>query len=58
MVVYGTTENALRANLCARAEDWRWSSLAHRIAGGQDKIGAVLSKWPVPLPRDWVQRVN
>jgi REP-associated tyrosine transposase len=48
--------NALRAGLCARAEDWRWSSLAHRLAG--DQIGALLSAWPVPFPRDWVKRVN
>ena len=50
--------NALRAGLCGRAEDWRWSSLAHRGAGRQDKIAALLSGWPMPLPGDWSARVN
>jgi len=50
--------NALRAGLCARAEDWRWSSLAHRRAGDKDKLGLALCRWPVPMPRDWIERVN
>ena len=50
--------NALRAGLCARAEDWRWSSLAHRRGGAGDKIGRLLAAWPAPIPRDWVKRVN
>ena len=41
--------NALRANLVQRAEDWRWSSLWHRVQGG----AAALDEGPVALPRDW-----
>ena len=47
--------NALRANLVARAEDWRWGSLWHRIHG--DPSG-LLSEGPVELPDDWVRVVN
>jgi putative transposase len=46
--------NALRANLVARAEDWRWSSLWHRHHATQ----APLSEGPLPLPADWIERVN
>jgi putative transposase len=49
--------NALRANLVKRAEDWRWSSL-WRYQYGDTKNRALLSEWPVPRPRNWVQRVN
>lgn len=48
--------NALRANLVQRAEDWRWSSLSHRLATtGSNRR---LSEWPVAMPRDWVSHVN
>lgn len=47
--------NALRAGLVARAEDWRWGSLWHRAEG--DPAG-LLSDGPIPLPPDWVLRVN
>lgn len=47
--------NALRANLVARAEDWPWGSLWHRVRG--DSRG-YLSESPVPLPTDWVDVVN
>ncbi|QEH37737.1 Transposase IS200 like protein [Aquisphaera giovannonii] len=48
--------NALRANLVARAEHWRWGSLARRVepAGA----GPLLSDWPIERPADWVERVN
>ncbi|MGD0383461.1 MAG: transposase [Thermoguttaceae bacterium] len=49
--------NALRAGLCERAEVWRWSSLWRREfadAEGQ----AVLSKWPIDVPTDWLKCVN
>ena len=47
--------NALRANLVARAEDWRWSSLWHR-----HHVTHVpwLADGPLPLPSDWIARVN
>jgi putative transposase len=47
--------NALRANLVARAEDWRWSSLWHRHHATQ---APWLSEGPLPLPADWIERVN
>jgi putative transposase len=49
--------NAVRANLVARAEDWRWSSLWRRGHGGA-LPAEVLSRWPVAMPPDWVRRVN
>jgi putative transposase len=48
--------NALRAGLVRRAEDWPWGSLAFRAKGWEPK--ARLSRWPVPIPADWVARVN
>lgn len=49
--------NPLRANLVARAEDWPWSSLWCRMSGpAEDR--AMLSRWPLPRPRDWTKYVN
>mgnify|MGYP001589291891 CR=1 FL=1 len=48
--------NPLRANLVAKAEQWRWSSLHQRLSKGP--IRPFLHPWPVPLPRDWLQRVQ
>ena len=50
--------NPLRAGLVKRAEQWRWSSLAHRHAGAGDPIGNLLHEWPVPMLADWEARVN
>jgi len=50
--------NPLRAGLVKRAENWRWCSLAHRLASGADPLGSRLQRWPVPLPEDWLVRVN
>jgi putative transposase len=49
--------NPLRAGLVSRAERWRWGSLAHRLDGDPFAKG-LLAPWPVPLPADWVERVN
>lgn len=47
--------NALRANLCSRAELWKWSSAWI----GSDRSSPVdLSPWPVPKPNDWLALVN
>jgi putative transposase len=56
-VVRYVERNALRANLVASAEDWRWSSLWRR-AHGTPKDRRWLSKWPLPYPRDWCDLVN
>jgi len=49
--------NAARANLVARAEDWRWSSLRRRLHGGAFAT-EILSRWPIAIPQDWDRRVN
>ena len=50
--------NALRAKLVRRAEDWRWSSLYHRLRGPSDPLGRLLHAGPLPLPSDWLELVN
>ena len=47
--------NPLRANLVARAEQWRWSSLWWRL---HDPVNAPFDGGPVPLPPDWTDLVN
>ena len=49
--------NALRANLVAQAQDWRWSSL-WRWSLGTAKEKAVLSPWPVRRVPNWIEYVN
>ena len=49
--------NALRAGLCERAEQWRWSSLWRRTFGDEE-CREVLSKWPTDVPKNWLTRVN
>ena len=49
--------NALRAGLVRRAEDWRFSSLWRRLHGGAD-ARMMLSDWPLPRPRSWIDYVN
>jgi putative transposase len=49
--------NALRANLVARAEEWRWSSLWRRC-GGTAEQKAILAAGPLEVPHDWRERVN
>ena len=47
--------NALRANLVARAEDWRWSSLPKRSPAER---GEAPDAAPVALPKNWASFVN
>ncbi|MGB7159617.1 MAG: transposase, partial [Tepidisphaeraceae bacterium] len=50
--------NALRANLVARAQDWRWGSLWRGVHGDADDGGAgdrggagpALTPWPIAQP--------
>ena len=44
--------NAFRANLSARPEEWRWSSLWRRTCGDSAAKG-LLADWPLPIPGDW-----
>jgi putative transposase len=48
--------NPLRAGLVRRAEQWRWSSLAHR--GQKTKQAGWLHEGPIALPADWKNAVN
>lgn len=43
--------NALRANLVARAEDWRWSRLG---LAADANLRGKLSSGPLPYPRNWL----
>ncbi len=49
--------NTLSAGLVEKAQLWRWCSLWSRVHG-EDEIKALLSRWPVERPRNWVARVN
>jgi putative transposase len=49
--------NALRAGLCARAEQWPWGSL-WRWTSGDAGAGAMRADWPVVRPKGWLARVN
>ncbi len=49
--------NAVRANLVACAEDWRWCSL-WRTCHGRTEAAPRIDAWPVPRPSDWLERVN
>jgi putative transposase len=56
-VVRYVERNALRAGLVKRADAWRWSSLWRRESGSTvDR--ALLSPWPLPRPRSWLEHVN
>jgi putative transposase len=56
-VVRYAERNALRANLVATAEEWRWCSLWRRLHGTREQQ-RVLSDWPLPVPSRWRQLVN
>lgn len=47
--------NALRAKLVSRAEQWRWSSLWHRV---NSNTVVKLDEWPIPPGRQWLDYVN
>lgn len=49
--------NPLRAGLVTRAEEWAWSSLACRT-DESEPAARRLHPGPLPLPADWVSRVN
>jgi putative transposase len=49
--------NALRANLVAKAQDWRWNSLWARD-DRSSAIAPMLTAWPVERPGRWTTLVN
>jgi len=56
-VVRYVERNALRANLVASADDWRWSSLWRREHGTTEDR-RILNRWPLPRSRRWCTFVN
>ena len=49
--------NALRAELCTRAEKWRYGSL-YRWQRGSAEDKRLLAAWPLPRKPGWVDHVN
>jgi putative transposase len=49
--------NALRANLVAQVEDWKWGSLSRWLAKPAPDP-KLLSPWPLPRLPNWKDRVN
>jgi putative transposase len=56
-VVRYVERNALRANLVKRADNWAYGSLWIREHGTTEHR-ALLSAWPLPKPRKWLEYVN
>jgi putative transposase len=49
--------NALRAKLVKQADQWQWNSLWRWKFGTEDQQ-KILSDWPVPRSRLWLNHVN
>ncbi len=49
--------NALKANLVKSADKWHWSSL-YRWLHGSTADKELLSAWPLPRKRSWLDHVN
>ena len=47
--------NPVRAGLVDSCEKWRWSSAGQRLRGDPEPR---LIQWPIPVPADWIERVN
>ena len=56
-VIRYVERNALRANLVTKAEQWPWSSLWIRQFGDR-AYREMLSPWPIPRSRTWLDFVN
>lgn len=47
--------NALRANLVASAQQWRWSSFWHRV---NKSPTVTLASWPIGPGPQWLEQVH
>ena len=56
-VVRYVERNPLRGNMVKRADEWKWSSLWRKYHGTANER-RLLSKWPVPRPRNWTEHVQ
>ncbi len=56
-VIRYTERNALRGNLVSKAEEWPWCSLWILQIGSREHH-AMLSDWPLPRPRKWLQYIG
>ena len=56
-VCHYVEQNALRAGLVDRTEDWRWGSLARWLQKPEPNP-KLLSRWPVNRTPKWAARVN
>lgn len=50
-------QNAKKANLVKKAENWKWSSLWRR-ENGSIKQKKILSDWPLSIPKDYLSWIN
>ena len=50
-------QNALKAHLVEKAENWKWSSVWRRESGNSEQK-KLLSAWPVVCPDDYVSSLN
>jgi putative transposase len=50
-------QNALKARLVDRAENWKWSSVWRRENGNSEQK-KLLSAWPVSIPEDYLLCLN
>lgn len=50
-------QNAKKANLVRKAENWKWSSLWRR-ENGSIKQKKILSDWPLSIPKDYLSWIN
>ncbi|MDP4291659.1 MAG: transposase [Bacteroidota bacterium] len=50
-------QNALKAHLVDKAQDWRWSSVWRREYGNATQK-KLLSAWPVDIPEDYLTILN
>lgn len=56
-VVRYVERNALRSHLVATADALQWSSLWRRTHGSSAQR-KILSEWPLPRPRKWLEHIN